>query len=74
MYNLNTPEQAAFHVCGFYEVRTGNYFGGEPIRGTEVEVRVGMLKNGKDDVKGDMINGKREKRVGLDLKAMGYGL
>ena len=34
-------------MCGFDGVRRGNYFGGEPIRRTEVEVRVGKLKNGK---------------------------
>ena len=36
-----------------------NYFGGKPIRRTELEVRVGKLKNGKaagkDKVKGEMI-------------------
>ena len=42
-------------------VRRGNYFGVEPIRKTEVEVRVGKLKNGKaagkDKVTGEMIKG-----------------
>ena len=42
-------------------VRKGNYFGGEPIRRTEIEVIVGKLKNGKtaskDEVTGEMING-----------------
>ena len=31
----------------FDGVRRGNYFGGKAIRRTEVEVRVGKLKNGK---------------------------
>ena len=31
-------------MCGFGEVRRGNYFGEEPIK---VEVRVGKLMNGK---------------------------
>ena len=39
----------------------GNYFGEEPIRRMEVEVRVGKLKNGKaagkDEVTGEMIKG-----------------
>ena len=39
--------------------RRSNYFGGEPIRRTEVEVRVGKLKNGKaadkEEVMGEMI-------------------
>ena len=34
-------------MCGFDGVRNGNYFGGELIRNTEGEVRVGKLKNGK---------------------------
>ena len=46
-------------MCGFAGVRRGIYFGGEPVRRTEVEVRVGKLKNGKDagkdEVIGDMI-------------------
>ena len=48
-------------MCGFDGVRRGNYFGGELIRITEVEVGVEKLKNGKavckDEVKGEMING-----------------
>ena len=32
-------------------------FGGEPIRRTEVEVRVGKRKNGKDEVTGEMKKG-----------------
>ena len=48
-------------VCGFAAVRIGNYFGGEPTRRTEVEVRVGNLKNGnaagRDNVTGEMIKG-----------------
>ena len=42
-------------------VQRGNYFGGEPIRRTEVDIRVGKLKNGKaagkDVVTGEMIRG-----------------
>ena len=38
-------------MCGFAGGQRGNYFGGEPIRRTEVEVRVGKLKNGKAAVK-----------------------
>ena len=34
-------------MCGFDGVGRGNYLGGEPIRRTEVEVRVSKLKNGK---------------------------
>ena len=43
-------------------VRRDNYFGGEPIRRTEVKVRVGKHKNGKaageDEVTGEMIKGE----------------
>ena len=45
-------------MCGFNGVQRGNYFGGKPIRRTEVEVKVGKLKNGKaagkDEVTGDI--------------------
>ena len=48
-------------MCGFDVVWRGIYFGGEPIRRTEVEVRVGKLKNekaaDKDEVTGEMIKG-----------------
>ena len=47
MYNIGTQEEVAVHMSGFDEVWRGNYFGGEPIRRTEVEVRVGKLKKGK---------------------------
>ena len=41
-------------------VLSGNYFGGEPIKRTTIEVRVGKLKNRKtaykDEVIGEVIN------------------
>ena len=45
--NIDTQEQITVHMCGFEGVWKGNYFGGEAIRRTEVEVRVGKLENGK---------------------------
>ena len=45
--NIDTLEQYAVHICGFICIQTGNYFGGEPIWKTEVEMSVGTLKNGK---------------------------
>ena len=51
----------------FNGVRRGNYFGGEPVRRTEVEVRVGKFKNektaGKDEVAGEMIKGGGDRMV-----------
>ena len=48
-------------MCVFDRVWRGNYFEGEPIRRTEVEVKVGKPKNGKaavkDEVTGEMIKG-----------------
>ena len=48
-------------MCGFDGVRRGNYFRREPIRRTEIEVRVGKIKNEKaackDEVTGEMIKG-----------------
>ena len=48
MSNIDTQEQVGIHIYdfdGFEEVI--NYFGGEPIGRTKVEVRMGKLKNGK---------------------------
>ena len=45
LYSGDTEEEVAFN--GFDGARRGSYFGGEPIRRTEVEVRVKRLKNGK---------------------------
>ena len=46
-------------MCGFEGIQRGNYFGGEPIGGAEVEVRVGKVKNGntagKDEITGKII-------------------
>ena len=52
MYNIDTQEQVAAHICGFDKVRRGNYFGGKPVGRAEVEVRMGKLKNGKTTGKG----------------------
>ena len=32
LYNMYTQEYVEVHMCGFYGVERGNYFGGEPIR------------------------------------------
>ena len=49
------------HMYGFNGVRRDNYFRGELIRRTEVEVRVGKLRKGKvageDEATGEMIKG-----------------
>ena len=39
-------------MCGFDGVERDNYFGGEPIRRTEIEGRVRKLMNGKAKGKG----------------------
>ena len=36
LYNVDTQEQVAVHLCGFEGVQRGNYFGGEPIRRTDI--------------------------------------
>ena len=57
MYNRDTYEQVTVHIFGF----DGNYLGREQIKRTEVEVRVGMLRNakgkGKDRVNKEMVQG-----------------
>ena len=63
LYNIDTQEQVAVHICGFDGARRGSYFGGEPIRRTEVEVRMGKLKNGKSVVK-DEVTEEMIKSVG----------
>ena len=59
LYNINTEDEVAAHMCGFDGIRRGNYFGGEPIGRVGVEVRMGKLKNGKaaskDDITGEII-------------------
>ena len=54
-------------MCGLHGARKGNYFGGEPIGRTEVEVRVEKLKNGKvtsnKEITGEMIKGKDDRVV-----------
>ena len=64
-YNIDTQEHVSHHMCGFDGVWRGNYFGGEPIRRPEIDVRVGNLKNGKtpgkDKVMGEMIEVKMGK-------------
>ena len=37
LYDIDTQQQVAVHMCDFNGI---HYFGGEPIRRTEVEVRV----------------------------------
>ena len=67
LYYIDTQEQVAVHVCGFDGVQRGSYFGGETIRKTEGEVRVGKLKRGKaegkDEVTGEMIKGGSDRMM-----------
>ena len=48
-------------------IRRGNYFRGEAIGRSEVEVRVGKLKNGKaageDEITGKLIKGRNDRLV-----------
>ena len=48
LYNIDTQELVAVHMCGFDGIQRGKYFGGEPIGRVEVEIRVG--KGGGDRV------------------------
>ena len=58
---MDTQEEFAVTMCGFEGIQRGNYFEGKPTRRTEVEVRVGKLRNGKaagkDKVTGEMVKG-----------------
>ena len=54
-------------MCDFDGIRRSNYFGGEPIGRTEVDMRVGKLKNvkaaRKGEITGEMIKGGGDKVV-----------
>ena len=65
---MNTQVQAAVHMCGFNSIQRG-----EPIRRTEVQVRVERLKNGKaagkNKITGEIIKGGGgDNGGGLDLQ------
>ena len=49
-------------MCVFDGIQRYNYFGGERIRRTEIEVRVGNLKHGKGTGKDEVIGGMVEWR------------
>ena len=74
LYNINTLEEVAVHICGFDGIRRGNYFGGKSVGRADVQVRVGKLKNGKvagkDNITGEMIKDGGVQDGGLDLEAM----
>ena len=57
----------AVYMYGLDEIRSGNYFGGEPVGRAEVEVRVVKLKNGKaaggDEITREMIKGGDDRVV-----------
>ena len=67
LYNINTQEQVAVHMCGFDGIWIGNYFGGEPIGRAKFEVRLGKLNNGKaagkNEITGEMIKGGGDRVV-----------
>ena len=57
----------AVHIYCFDGILRGNYFGGEPIGRTEVEVTIGKLSNGKGagkaKITGEMIKGRGDRVV-----------
>ena len=59
-------------MCGFDGIWRGNYFVGEPIRRSEVEVRVGKLRNGmaagQDEITGEMIKDGGDRVVDWPLR------
>ena len=67
LYDIDTQELVAVHMCGFDEVSRSNYYRGEPIGRAEDEVIVGKLKNGKaavkDEITGEMIKGEGDRMV-----------
>ena len=64
LYNIDTQEQVAVHMCGFGGTRRGNYFEGEPIGRAEVEVIVGKFKAAsKGEIIGELIKGGGDRVV-----------
>ena len=62
LYNIYTQEQVALRICRLESIQRGNYFGEEPIRRTEVELRVGKSNDGKAAgrdyyITGEMVKG-----------------
>ena len=51
LYNIESQEQVAIHMCGFDGVQRSHYFGEDPIKRTELDARVRKLKNGKTQVR-----------------------
>ena len=47
LFNMDTQEQIAVHICDCDGVQRANYFRGELIRRNEIETRVRKRKNGK---------------------------
>ena len=54
LYNIDTQEKIAVHMCSFDGILKGNYFRGRQIRRTEIEVRVRKLKNEKETDKDEI--------------------
>ena len=52
LYNIDTQEKVAVHMCGFDGIQRGNYFIGEPIKITEQEVRMEKMQSQGEMVKG----------------------
>ena len=46
LYNIDTQEEVAVHMCGFDGIRRGNYFGEEPNGRAETERRVSKKDHG----------------------------
>ena len=39
LYNVDTQEEEAVHMCGFDGIQRGKYFGGAPIGRAEIEAQ-----------------------------------
>ena len=55
LYKNDTQEQVTNHMCDIGDVQRGSYFGGEPDRKTEMDLRVRKFRNGKDARKDEVI-------------------
>ena len=51
LYNIDTQEQGAVHMCVFDGIRTGNYFGDKPTGRAEFEARVGSSRMERSQVR-----------------------
>ena len=60
MCNLVNEEEVSVHMSDFGYVQRSEYFWGESVGRTQVELKVGKYRHGKDEVIGEIIKSRGE--------------